>query len=150
GAAVMFIVSGAWRSGWIPPESIMSSEAPFDLQQIGELVNAGYTLFIVRHGSAPLFKVPDAVSDVRRAARLVHRNAEDFGIDAERIGVFGASAGGHLSLMLGTTGDDGDPEAQDELARTGNRIRAVVAYCPPVDLREWVGDERFPALEFDP
>lgn len=61
-------------------------------------------------------------------------------------------AGGHLSLMLGTASDEGDKKSKDEVERTSDRVEAVVAYFPPVDLREWVGKltDRFPALIFDP
>ncbi|MEX2306981.1 MAG: alpha/beta hydrolase [Pirellulales bacterium] len=150
GAGVMFMVSGAWVSPWMPPESFVSPEASGWGRHFTDLIDRGYTLFVVRHGSAPQFKVPEAVADVRRAARFIHLNAEKFGIDPDRIGVCGASAGGHLSLMLGTTADKGDGKAEDPIDRASSRIAAVVAYFPPVDLREWVGDERFAALHFDP
>jgi acetyl esterase/lipase len=149
GAAVLFMMSGGWFSGWVPPEQFIGSNVPGGFNYFRELVDRGYTLLIVRHGSAPQFKVPEAVADVRRAARYVHLNAKKFGIDPKRIGVCGASAGGHLSLMLGTTADDGESDAKDDIERATNRVAAVVAYYPPVDLREWVGDERFSALHFD-
>ena len=66
-------------------------------------------MFAVHHGSAPRFKVPDAVADVRRAVRHVRAHADRFGIDPDRLGVYGGSAGGHLSLMLGLASDPGDP-----------------------------------------
>jgi len=151
GAAVVFMMSGGWFSGWIPPEKFVDPEAPFGFKHFRELVDRGYTLFIVRHGSAPQFTVPEAVADVRRAVRYIRRNADKFGIDADRIGVCGASAGGHLSLMLGTSSDEGVADSNDPVEKVSNRIAAVVAYFPPVDLREWVGpSEQFPALEFDP
>lgn len=64
------------------------------------------------------------------------------------------SAGGHLSLMLGTTGDDGNPKADDELLRASDRVAAVVAWCPPTDVRPWVDPQssyyqNFPALRFE-
>ena len=106
---------------------------------------------MVRHGSAPLFKVPDAVADVRRAVRYIRLNEDDFGIDADRMGVFGGSAGGHLSLMLGNASDEGNPESSDSIEQTGNRVAAVVAYYPPVDLQGIAGpNDRFPALDFAP
>jgi acetyl esterase/lipase len=152
GAAVLFMMSGGWFSGWLPPEGFMSPEVPDSFKHFRDLVDRGYTLFIVRHGSAPQFKVPDAVADVRRATRYIHLNAEKFGIDPKRIGVCGGSAGGHLSLMLGTGSDDGAKDAKDPVDGATNRVAAVVAYFPPVDLREWVGKmtDRFPALDFDP
>jgi acetyl esterase/lipase len=94
--------------------------------------------------------VPEAVADVRRATRYIRLHAADFKVDPDRLGVCGGSAGGHLSLMLGTASDDGDKNSKDDVDRTGDRVECVVAYFPPVDLREWVGDKRFPALDFDP
>lgn len=151
GAAVLFMMSGGWFSGWLPPESFMGTMAPFGNNHFRQLVDKGYTVVIVRHGSAPQFKVPEAVADVRRAVRFVKLNADKYGIDPDRIGVCGGSAGGHLSLMLGTTGDDGTKDGKDAIDRGPSRVAAVVAYFPPVDLREWVGPSKsFPALEFDP
>jgi acetyl esterase/lipase len=151
GAAVLFMMSGGWFSGWVPPEQFVSAEAPFGFRHFRQLVEKGYTLFIVRHGSAPQFKVPEAVADVRRAVRYIRLNADDFDIDANRIGVCGGSAGGHLSLMLGTASDEGLMDSPDEVDRASNRVAAVVAYFPPVKIGEFLQlKNRFPALEFDP
>lgn len=151
GAAVLFMMSGGWFSSWAPPEGFVGPAAPDGLKHFRELVDRGYALFIVRHGSAPQFKVPEAVADVRRAVRFVRSNAEKFGIDPNRIGVCGGSAGGHLSLMLGTGGDEGADDAKDPVDRVSDRVAAVVAYFAPVDLREFLElKDRFPALDFDP
>jgi acetyl esterase/lipase len=151
GAAVLFMMSGGWFSSWLPPEQFVGANPPFGLKGFRDLVDKGYTLMIVRHGSAPQFKVPEAVADVRRAVRYIRLNAATLGIDANRIGVCGGSAGGHLSLMLGTASDDGAQESQDEVDRTSNRVAAVVAYFPPVKLSEFLElKDRFPALDFDP
>ena len=143
GAAVLYMVSGGWFSRWQPPER----------RQLGlqHFLDAGFTTFAVHHGSAPRYKVPDAVADVRRAVRHIRANAARFGVDAQRFGVFGGSAGGHLSLMLGLASDPGDPAAEQPVLRESNAIQAVVAYFPPVDLSGSAGpNERFPALDFDP
>jgi len=143
GAGVLFMVSGGWISQWAPPEQTA--------KRFEDLLQHGFTVFAVRHGSSPLFKVPDAVDDVRRAARFIKANASEWGVDPGRLGVFGGSAGGHLSLMLGTTGDDGDPDATDPVLRESSKVAAVVAYFPPVDLKGFARpNERFPALDFDP
>jgi acetyl esterase/lipase len=147
GAGVLFMVSGGWFSIWAPPEKTMGLFEP--------LLDEGFTVFAVRHGSSPKFVIPEIVPDVRRSVRFVRMNAKRWKVDPERLGVSGGSAGGHLSLMLGTTGDDGDPEAKDELARTSSRVAGVVAYFPPTDLRGFVDEDspyrkNFPALRFDP
>jgi acetyl esterase/lipase len=145
-AGVLFMVSGGWHSTWYPPEQ---NVPPFR-----SLLDKGFTVFIVRHGSSPKYVIPEVVDDVRRSVRFIRKNAARFDVDPERLGVTGGSAGGHLSLMLGTTGDDGDPQAKDELLRTSDRVAAVVAYFPPTDLRPWVSpdssyNQNYPALRFE-
>jgi acetyl esterase/lipase len=143
GAGVLYMVSGGWISRWSPPEQTA--------ERFDDLLRSGFTVFAVRHGSSPLFKVPDAVDDVRRATRYIKANATEWGVDAGRLGVFGGSAGGHLSLMLGTSGDAGDSAATDPILRQSSKVAAVVAYFPPVDLTGITGpNDRFPALDFDP
>ncbi|MXZ39064.1 MAG: alpha/beta hydrolase [Holophagales bacterium] len=150
GAAVLFMVSGGWFSRWSDPHRIVDGEGG-RAGAVGDLLDHGYAVFMVRHGSAPLFKVPDAVADVRRAVRYIRLNADDFGVDPDRMGVFGGSAGGHLSLMLGNASDEGNAGSKDPIEQTGNRVAAVVAYFPPVDLQGITGpNDRFPALDFDP
>jgi acetyl esterase/lipase len=132
GAAVLFLQSGGWYSAWREPAQLVPAARP--------LLDKGFTVFLVYHGSAPRFQVPDALADVRRAVRYVHWKADDLKVDADRIGVLGGSAGGHLSLMLATTGDDGDPAAKEEILKHPSRIAATVALYPPTDLRGWTTD----------
>lgn len=149
GAAVLFMVSGGWYSTWAPPEQMQRFYKP--------LTEKGFTVFTVRHGSSPRYGIPDAVSDVRRAVRYIRLNADRFKIDPNRIGVYGMSAGGHLSLMLGTASDEGKADDKDPVLRVSDRVQAVVAYVAPTDLRIMVKDApdrlpayaRFPALDLD-
>lgn len=123
GAAVVFVVSGGWFSAH---EAIRTEfVAPF--------LKRGYTVFAVVHGSQPKFTIPEAIADVKRSVRFIRHNAERFKIDPERVGVMGASAGGHLSLSLGTMGDDGDAKAKDEVDRESSRVQAVACFFPPTD-----------------
>ncbi len=141
GSAVLYMVSGGWYSRWAPPEQRVAQFQP--------LLDAGITVIPVHHGSAPRFKVPEAHADVKRALRHVTLYSSAYGIDPSRLGVFGGSAGGHLSLMLGLNGDDGDASASDPVERGASRIKAVVSYYPPVDIRPITGpNDRFPALDF--
>jgi acetyl esterase/lipase len=117
------VVSGGWFSR---PEMI---HPPFYY----ELLRRGYTVFAVVHGSQPKFTVDEAHQDLSRAVRFIRANAKSYGIDAKRIGMMGASAGGHLSLLQATTGGDGDPKAKDPVERCSSRVQAVGAYCPPTD-----------------
>lgn len=151
GAAVLFMVSGGWVSTWGPPENVIRAEKR-SLNLFEKIVDRGYTLILVRHGSSPYFKVPDAVADVKLSIRHIRGHARDYGIDPDRIGVCGGSAGGHLSLVLGTMGDDGDPGAKNEVERVSSRVQAVAAYFPPTDMREYVNHKtlsaQFPAVVF--
>ena len=124
GAAVVVVVSGGFFSSH---EAI----APAFAQP---LLNRGYTVFAVVHGSQPRYTVPEIIQDMNRAVRFIRHHAKDYGIDPERIGVTGASAGGHLSLMLGTAGTKGDPDAKDPVDRESSRVRAVACFFPPTDL----------------
>lgn len=149
GGAVLFMVSGGWYSSWSPPEQTQKMFRP--------LTDEGFTVFAVRHGSSPKFSISEAVADVRRAVRFVRLNADKFQIDPQRIGVFGMSAGGHLSLMLGTASDEGNPDSKDPVDQVSDRVQAVVAYVAPTDLRVAAMDApdrlpayaNFPALEID-
>jgi acetyl esterase/lipase len=131
GAAILWIQSGGWYSTYTEPKNLGASKGFLDKD---------YTVVIIRHGSAPRYTVPEAAADVRRAVRAVRLNAKAHGIDPDRLGVMGMSSGGHLSLMLGTTGDSGDSMSKDELLRQSSRVAAVVAICPPTDLRGWTTD----------
>ena len=94
--------------------------------------------------------MPDAVADIRLGLRHIKLHAKDYGADPARIGVWGASAGGHLSLVAGTMADDGDPAATNPLKRSGNHVKAVVAYFPPTDLDVLLGDRaKTGAIDFD-
>lgn len=141
-AAVIFVLSGGWRSSKIDMDFLDSWTS--------YLTDEGFTVFAVNHGSSPRYKVPDAVSDVRRAVRHIRSNAEKYDIGPERLGVMGLSAGGHLSLMLGLSSDEGLESAEDPIERVSNRVQAVVAYYPVVDLKEIVSYESDTlALHFD-
>jgi acetyl esterase/lipase len=142
GAAIVFMVSGGWYSRW--------SEPAIYENMFSDMLESGFTVIPVHHGSAPRYHVPDAYADVSRAIRHIKMNADSLGIDASRIGVTGGSAGGHLSLMIGMDSDSGLNGNQDPIMRAANDVAAVVAYFPPVDLREIAGpNDRFPALNFD-
>lgn len=148
GAAILYMVSGGWVSRWSPPKEAA--------ERFQFLLDKGFTVVVIRHGSSPRYFVPDAVSDIRRAVRFVRYNAKSWGVDPERLGIHGGSAGGHLSLMIGLGGDPGDPTDEEPFMRESNRVASVVAYYPPVDLRTWArgpmlatSEQRFPALNFE-
>jgi acetyl esterase/lipase len=123
GAAVIWVVSGGW----------FSSHDGVNPGFAREFLRRGYTVFEVVHGSQPKFTIPEAVEDMKRSVRFIRFHAKDYHIDPDRIGVSGGSAGGHLSLMLGTTGGPGDPKAKDPVDRVSSRVQAVACFFPPTD-----------------
>jgi acetyl esterase/lipase len=142
GALVVNIVSAGWRSSWATPEERQA--------RYQALIDKGFIVVALYHASAPRFQVPDAVADVRLGMRHIKLHAADYGADPKRIGVWGASAGGHLALVAGMMADDGNPAAANPLERSGNRIAAVVAYFPPTDLALLLqGRAKAGAIDFD-
>lgn len=127
GAAIVWMVSGGWVSDH---KSINPG-----LAALGS--SRGYTVFQVCHGSQPKFTLSEILKDVTRAIRFIRTNAQKFGVDPNKIGVAGASAGGHLSLMLGSHGEAGDAEAKDPIDRASSEVNAVVAFFPPTDMMNW-------------
>lgn len=123
GIGLIWVVSGGWFSAheFINP-------GPID-----ELLKRGYTVFAVVHGSQPKFTIPEILQDMNRAVRFIRFHANDYKIDPDRIGIWGGSAGGHLSLMQGTAGDAGDPKARDPIDRASSRVQAVACFFPPTD-----------------
>jgi acetyl esterase/lipase len=124
GAAVIAMVSGGW----------FSKSANINQAFYAPFLQRGYTVFAVVHGSQPKFTIPEILEDINRAVRFVRFHAKDYRVDPDRFGMVGASAGGHLSLMQGTAGDTGNPNAADEIDRVSSRVQAVAAFFPPTDL----------------
>jgi acetyl esterase/lipase len=111
-------------------------------------LDRGYTVCAVRHGSSPKYLIPEIVADVRTALEHVTDHAGEYHIDRNRLGIFGFSAGGHLSLMLGTTTNAAARGRDDK-----PRVAAVAAVFPPTDLTPYLDPaagylEKFPALKF--
>jgi acetyl esterase/lipase len=123
GAAVILAVSGGW----------FSAHEAINVKWAETLAKRGYTVFAVCHGSNPKYNIPEILDQMHRAVRFIRAHAADYGIDPDRIGITGASAGGHLSLMQGTAGTAGDPKAKDPVERASSRVQAVACFFPPTD-----------------
>jgi acetyl esterase/lipase len=123
GLGVVFVVSGGW----------FSAHEAISLALVTPLVERGYTVFAVVHGSQPKFTIPEILEDMHRAVRFIRAHAADYKIDPDRLGIYGGSAGGHLSLMQGTAGKEGDSQAKDPVDRASSRVQAVACFFPPTD-----------------
>ena len=123
GLGVIYVVSG----GWFSAHEFISAKV------IQPLLNRGYTVFAVVHGSNPRFHIPEIFEQMERSVRFIRSNADRYGIDPNRIGVAGGSAGGHLSLMLATRGGPGKADARDPVDRQSSAVQAVGCFFPPTD-----------------
>lgn len=133
GIAVLWMVSG----GWVSNHTAISPS----LAEI--FTKRGMTVFQVVHGTQPRFKLPEIVADIHRAVRFVRTNAAKFGVDPDRLAISGGSAGGHLSLMMGAYGTEGDPNAKDPVDRASSRVQAVACFYPPTDFLNYGADGKW-------
>jgi acetyl esterase/lipase len=97
------------------------------------LLDRGYTIFAVVHGSQPRFIITEITEDIHRAIRFIRTNAAQWGVQPEKLGITGGSAGGHLSLTMATKGRPGNPEAKDPIDRASSAVQAVACFFPPTD-----------------
>ncbi len=134
--AVVVIHGGAWRSG-----------NKRDMHPIAELFTRhGYVTAAVNYRLAPKWSYPAQLDDCQRSVRWLRKRADEFRLDPKGIGAAGASAGGHLSALLGTrdTRDDSDPE----LKGISSKVQCVLDIFGPTDFTEelYVKASRTPPL----
>jgi acetyl esterase/lipase len=123
GVGIVLMVSGGW----------FSSHESINADFFRPLLNRGYTVFTVVHGSQPKFCITEIEPDIHRAVRFIRHNAAKYGVDPDRLGITGGSAGGHLSLTMGTQGGPGDANAKDPIDRESSAVQCVACFFPPTD-----------------
>jgi acetyl esterase/lipase len=131
GLAIVDVASGAWYSDRGKIRDHM-------LAQMFQIYCArGYVVFAPRPGSKTRYTAMDMDQNVKTAIRYVKQNAPRYKIDPDRIGLTGASAGGHLATLAALTPANGNPEAQSPLERRDTTVRAAAVFFPPTDFLEW-------------
>ena len=123
GCSVIYMVSGGW----------FSAKEAVNAGNYKAFLGCGYTVFAVVHGSQPKFTIPEVTQDIHRAVRFIRTNAAKWGVNPDKFGISGASAGGHLSLTMGTQGGPGKPDAKDPVDRASSAVQAVACFFPPTD-----------------
>ena len=98
-----------------------------------KLAERGYVAATASYRLSPVNQFPAHVEDVKAAVRYLRANAARLGLDPTRIGATGGSAGGHLVLMLGLTGDLKDFEGTGPNQGVSSKVQAVVNYYGPTD-----------------
>lgn len=128
--AVVVIHGGSWKSG--------------DRRQLGlyaaSLARRGYVAYAIEYRLAPKHPWPAQWEDVRDAVIWLRREADKQGIDPNRIGAVGYSAGGHLASMLGTIGHKSSNDKHPELTA---KVACVAAGGAPCDFTDMAVDNQF-------
>lgn len=119
---VVFIHGGGWRNG-----SYKKCLTPW-------LTEHGFAVASIGYRLSDKAKFPAQIHDCKAAVRWLRAHAKQYGYSAERIGVAGTSAGGHLSVLMGVSGDRKDMEGKvgGHFDRS-SRVQAVVDYYGPTD-----------------
>ncbi len=152
---------------WLPPEGVAPNRAALIYVHGGAWVYGdkdntrrptfrhaaaqGYLVLDVAYTLWPESDIPDMVKEVKMAVLWLKAHADRYHIDPERITLVGASAGAHLALLAAYA--IGQPAFQPPHAPADadERVRAVVAYYPPVDFRAMYEDleEQFSGMIYN-
>jgi acetyl esterase/lipase len=118
---VVWVHGGAWKMG-----SKEGCPAAW-------LVTKGYAVASINYRLSQHAIFPAQIQDCKAAIRWLRANAAKYALDAKHVGVWGASAGGHLVALLGTTSNvkafEGDGGNLDQ----SSRVQAVIDWFGPSD-----------------
>lgn len=97
------------------------------------IARAGFVALSVEYRLSPEAVFPAQIHDVKSAIRWTRAHAAALGVDPNRIGIWGHSAGGHLAALAGVSGDLPELEGTAGLTGYSSAVQAVVAGSPPTD-----------------
>jgi acetyl esterase/lipase len=117
---IIRIHGGAWLAG------SKESEGPMDYPR------EGFAVASINYRLSQHAVFPAQIQDCKAAVRYLRANAQKYNLDPNRFAVWGASAGGHLAALLGTTGDVNEFDVGENLS-VSSRVQAVVDYFGPTD-----------------
>jgi len=120
---VVWVHGGAWLAG-------SKEQCP-----ARSFLKHGYVVASINYRLSQHAIFPAQIEDCKAAIRFLRAHADRYGIDPERIGVWGASAGGHLVALLGTTGDVEDFDTEPN-RHVSSRVQAVCDFFGPTDLTQ--------------
>lgn len=131
GLAIVDVVSGDWYSD----RNKIRDHTIAQLYTI--FCSRGYVVFAARPGSKTRYTATEMDRHVKTAIRYAKEQAAEFRIDPSRLGLTGASAGGHLATLAALTPAQGKTDAKNPLDRHDTAVRAVGVFFPPTDFLEW-------------
>lgn len=128
--AVVFVQGSAWTT----------PDRDTEIAQLSQMAREGVVVATVNHRDAsrnPKYVFPAYLEDTKSAVRFLRAHADEWQIDADRIGIWGTSSGGNTALLIGLTADD--PRYEDGTnPGVSDAVNYVVACFPPTDLTEAV------------
>jgi acetyl esterase/lipase len=123
--AIVYVHGGAWCMG----------DKSEGIGELKPLVETGdYVGFTIDYRLSGVVHWPAQIHDCKAAIRWIRANAKKYGVDPERIGVCGSSAGGHLVCMLGLSGERKELEGECGTPGVSSRVSCVVNKWGPTDL----------------
>ncbi len=104
---------------------------------VAEWLNSlGVTAFVLKYRLGPSYHHPAPMLDAARAIRLVRARAVEWGLDPQRIGILGFSAGGHVASTAGTHFDTGKTDASDPIERVSSKPNLMILIYPVITMRD--------------
>lgn len=100
------------------------------------LNSLGISAFVLKYRLGPKYHHPVELGDAQRAIRYIRANAGKMGFEANRVGVIGFSAGGHLASSLGTHFDAGIAKAEDPIERQSSRPDFMILAYPVITMQD--------------
>jgi acetyl esterase/lipase len=135
GVGVVDVVSGAWHSD----RGKLRDHERAGIYDV--LCARGYTVFGIRPGSVTKYTGNEMLAHIKLGIRFVKAHAAQYGINPDRLGLTGASAGAHLACLTAVTAEDGYANSKSPLNRFSTRVRAAAVFFPPTDFLDYGGRE---------
>jgi len=111
------------------------------IPQLCQYARRGYVVATVTHrNAAEGHAFPAYLQDVKTAIRFLRAHAAEYGIDTERVCVFGTSSGGNTALLVGLTGDE-DQFRTEEYPSYSDAVQLVVECFGPTNLEHMLSKE---------
>ena len=127
---IIWVHGGGWSSG----DKSLSSNGV----QVRQTTR-GYALASINYRLSQQAQFPAQIEDCKAAVRWLRAHAAQYDLDPARIAAWGASAGGHLVALMGTSGDVAELEGEGNLDYS-SRVQAVVDWFGPTDLLKMSAD----------
>jgi len=106
----------------------------YQIPQLSEFARMGYVVATITHRNFnDGYPAPAFLQDAKTAIRYLRKNAEEYGIDTERVCFWGTSSGGNTSLLVALTGDDPKYKT-DEYAEYSDSVSVAIDCFGPTDL----------------